>query len=578
MGRFIRKAFLFSSDVFIFAAAFLAGLFVVSYCYAEPLDIQNATVIKETSDFGFEPVSGNVTFAKTSDILQNAEIKWQELGKSRESFSSVNILLRNFEYSPGTFTELVISLKEKGENAKPIEASIELNRDYKNEIVNTPFISNKGSKRFKLSKIEYISLSIFTNSADLNISCIETQGKRPGECGDNFRNVRSLHARKQKPKKKNQVLLKATVTGKDTGYPVYGAKVSFVTFSGVQHGNTDARGEVSAFFSSKQVVALSITAEGYSSTTTKSVKMNGNKTLKVKMKRSGGDPLPTPEPTPQPTAEPTHSHFMPTNTPTFLPGTHTATPLPGTRTPTPIRSKTPTLRPGATSTRTPAGPTYTPVPYSTVTPSGPTYTPIPYWTVTPAGPTNTPTPYWTATASPMPVAINFPAKNWFVTADTEIEFILSASGTGPFSYQWFKNDVEIPGATSSSYTIVTKVADSGTRFNCRVSNVRGSLFSNYATITIGYAVQITSQPQDVRIKPYNTLSFYVAASGNGPFTYQWRRNGQNISGAPNSGTYSFYGYPENVGDTLYTISCVVSNQFGSVTSREAQVDITPPGT
>src|ERR1700730_17656314 len=50
-------------------------------------------------------------------------------------------------------------------------------------------------------------------------------------------------------------------------------------------------------------------------------------------------------------------------------------------------------------------------------------------------------------------------------------FSVTASGTGPLSYQWFKNGVAISGATSSTYTTPATVSgDTGSGFTGRRSN------------------------------------------------------------------------------------------------------------
>jgi hypothetical protein len=64
-------------------------------------------------------------------------------------------------------------------------------------------------------------------------------------------------------------------------------------------------------------------------------------------------------------------------------------------------------------------------------------------------------------------------------------FSVTASGTGPLSYQWFKNGVAISGATSSTYTTPAAVSgDTGAVFTVSVSNSSGSVTSGPATLTV----------------------------------------------------------------------------------------------
>jgi glucose/arabinose dehydrogenase len=66
-----------------------------------------------------------------------------------------------------------------------------------------------------------------------------------------------------------------------------------------------------------------------------------------------------------------------------------------------------------------------------------------------------------------------------------VTFTVTASGTPPLTYQWQRNGVNIPRATSSSYTIKAVTAnDNGALFRCVVSNASGSVISNEALLTV----------------------------------------------------------------------------------------------
>src|SRR5439155_7834570 len=62
-------------------------------------------------------------------------------------------------------------------------------------------------------------------------------------------------------------------------------------------------------------------------------------------------------------------------------------------------------------------------------------------------------------------------------------FTTTASGTGPFSYQWLKDGVDISGATGSTYSIATvSAADAGTY--CVVVTGTCNSATNCATLTV----------------------------------------------------------------------------------------------
>src|SRR5258705_8957718 len=155
-----------------------------------------------------------------------------------------------------------------------------------------------------------------------------------------------------------------------------------------------------------------------------------------------------------------------------------------------------------------------------------------------------------------------------VTAGQTATFSVTATGTPPLTYQWQKNGVAISGATSTSYTTpATTTSDNGTQFTVAVSNSQGNVTSNAATLSVGtttlVAPAITTQPSSKSILGGQTPAFTVVASGTGPLSYQWRKNGAAISGA----TAASYTTPAaTTTDAGAQFTAVASNTAGSVTS------------
>ena len=64
-------------------------------------------------------------------------------------------------------------------------------------------------------------------------------------------------------------------------------------------------------------------------------------------------------------------------------------------------------------------------------------------------------------------------------------FSVTATGSEPLSYQWYRNGTAVSGATTASYTTETlDENDNGDEFYCTVSNSAGSVTSNTATLTV----------------------------------------------------------------------------------------------
>jgi hypothetical protein len=81
------------------------------------------------------------------------------------------------------------------------------------------------------------------------------------------------------------------------------------------------------------------------------------------------------------------------------------------------------------------------------------------------------------------------------------------------------------------------------------------------------APSITVQPVSQAVSAGATVAFSVAATGTSPLSYQWRRNGVNISGATGPALTISNVSVENVG----TYSVVVSNSAGTVMSANASL-------
>jgi len=183
-----------------------------------------------------------------------------------------------------------------------------------------------------------------------------------------------------------------------------------------------------------------------------------------------------------------------------------------------------------------------------------------------------------ANAPETPTAPSFSVQPLSATVTTgqTATFSVSVTGTSPFAYQWRRNGVSVSGANSSTYTTApTGPADNGSKFDVVVSNSVGSTTSNEATLTVNAAATaptITTQPLSQSVTAGQPATFSVAASGTTPFTYQWRKNSANISGA-NSATYST---PATTSaDNGSKFDAVVTNSAGSATSNQATLTVNP---
>ena len=167
------------------------------------------------------------------------------------------------------------------------------------------------------------------------------------------------------------------------------------------------------------------------------------------------------------------------------------------------------------------------------------------------------------TVQSLPAITSQPA-NASVNEGQSATFMVAATGTQPFTYQWQKNASNVSGATSSSYTTgQTTAGDNGAVFDVIITNPVGSTTSSTATLTVIIPPAIATQPASQTVNVGQTATFTVAASGTAPLTYQWQENGTNISGATSAAYTTLATTAADNGDTF---DVIVANAAGVQTS------------
>ena len=111
-------------------------------------------------------------------------------------------------------------------------------------------------------------------------------------------------------------------------------------------------------------------------------------------------------------------------------------------------------------------------------------------------------------------------------------FTTTPSGTGPFNYLWRRDGMLLVEATSGTLLISNaSVADVGS-YAVEVTGACNAV-TNAATLGVRLRTTMTP-PADVTACAGDDVTFQGVAAGTGPFTYQWRRNGELLAGETNA--------------------------------------------
>jgi sugar lactone lactonase YvrE len=158
---------------------------------------------------------------------------------------------------------------------------------------------------------------------------------------------------------------------------------------------------------------------------------------------------------------------------------------------------------------------------------------------------------------------------------------VTATGTGPLSYQWQFNGMDltdgagISGSATTNLVLTPANANEAGAYDVVIANAWGSVTSSVAALTITYPPSITNEPVSQTVVNLSRTTFTVAATGTAPLAYQWQFNGVNllvnntVSGTTTPTLVLAQVTAANTGN--YDV--VVANAWGSVTSSVAALTI-----
>ncbi len=183
-----------------------------------------------------------------------------------------------------------------------------------------------------------------------------------------------------------------------------------------------------------------------------------------------------------------------------------------------------------------------------------------------------------------PPAVTTNPSSQTVNAGHTVTFRAAASSPLKESVQWQvstdggQHFTNIQGATSVSLSLVTSASMNGYQYRTVFTNSVGSTHTSAALLTVDFAPQVTTRPQNQTAAVGAAVTFSAAAVSNPASTVQWQvstnhgNTFQNIPGA----TLATLSFTAQLPDSGKLYRAVFTNSLGSVKSPSAVLTVDVP--
>ncbi len=150
------------------------------------------------------------------------------------------------------------------------------------------------------------------------------------------------------------------------------------------------------------------------------------------------------------------------------------------------------------------------------------------------------------------------------------DYIAQVVGGGPTTTGWQLAQIDLGVLSAGTHVLALGAYNNKKSYPDEFAEVLVDDVMLQAGASSSTPPSITTPPANLTVTAPAAANFSVVASGSGPLSYQWRRNGSTISGAT---TASYSLDPTAVGDSGATFDVVVTNSAGTATSTAATLTV-----
>ncbi|MGH8016707.1 MAG: immunoglobulin domain-containing protein [Opitutaceae bacterium] len=177
-------------------------------------------------------------------------------------------------------------------------------------------------------------------------------------------------------------------------------------------------------------------------------------------------------------------------------------------------------------------------------------------------------------ATPTAPSFTLQPESRTVEPGANVTFPVAVTGFPAPQLQWFKDGIELSGATSASLSLLAVGSSDAGSYTVVATNSVGTATSAAAVLVVENvptAPSIVVPPMSVSVVEGQPLTLNVSANGYPSLNYAWKHNGSSIPGA----TLATYSVASASSAHAGEYQVVVNNSEGTATSPAATVTIFP---